>query len=187
MNEDDKKEESSDDISFEENDEMDNPDLLVKKLRERLKKAEMEKEEYLTGWQKERAESVNIRKRAEEEKKEFAKFANENLIMEILPTLDSFDLAFANKESWDKLPKEWTKGIEYIYTQLLSVLESNGVKRIYPIGEKFDPSRDEALDLVQTDKKEDDHKILEIIQPGYTYLGKPIRSTKVKIGEYRTS
>lgn len=179
-----------DDVSFDgvdgEGEEVDaNPASLVKKLREKIKILEAEKTEYLTGWQKERAESVNIKKRSEEEKKEFAKFANENLIMEILPALDSFDLAMANKESWKSLPETWTKGIEYIYTQLLSALEANGIKRIYPLGEKFDPNRDEALAMVPTEKKEDDHKILEVIQPGYSFHGKAVRSTKVKLGEHK--
>lgn len=163
-----------------------NPAVLVKKLREKIKILEKEKEEYLTGWQKERAESVNIRKRSEEEKKEFAKFANENLIMEILPALDSFDLAMANKESWKSLPETWTKGIEYIYTQLLSSLEANGIKRIYPLGEKFDPNRDEALAMIPVEKEEEDHKILEVIQPGYSFQGKALRSSKVKVGEYKS-
>lgn len=158
----------------------------IKKLREKLRESEKKAQEYLTGWQKERAESVNIRKRMEEEKKEFAKFANENLIMEILPALDSFDLAMANKKSWEELPKEWTKGIEYIYTQLLSALEANGVKRIYPLGEKFDPIRDEALAMITTDNKDDDHKIIEVIQPGYLFNGKPVRSAKVKVGEFKS-
>ncbi len=178
----------NDDITLEENDENNELNLsgTIKKLREKIKILEKEKEEYLTGWQKERAESVNIRKRSEEEKKEFAKFANENLIMEILPALDSFDLAMANKESWKTLPETWTKGIEYIYTQLLSALEANGIKRIYPLGEKFDPKEHEALGMIEADKEENDHKILEVIQPGYSFQGKPLRSSKVKVGEYKS-
>lgn len=181
--------EEEDDVTFDDNvgedgEEGSSKDI-VKKLRERIKKLEQEAQENLTGWQKERAESVNIKRRAEEDKKEFAKYANENLINEVLPALDSFDLAFANKASWENLPKEWTKGIEYIYTQLLSALEANGVKRIYPLGETFDPSRDEALGMVPTEKQEDDHKILEVIQPGYSFHGKTLRSAKVRIGEYK--
>ena len=119
--ENDKKEEILD-VVFENEEEQNNPTILIQKLREKIKKLEKEKEEYLTGWQKERADGVNLRRRAEEEKKEFAKFANEMLVMEILPVLDSFDLAFSNKESWEQIPETWTKGLEYIYSQLLSAL-----------------------------------------------------------------
>jgi len=163
-----------------------NSAALVKKLRERLKVAEEKAQEYLGGWQKERAESVNARKRMEEEKREYAKFANENLITEILPALDSFDLAFANKESWKELPSNWTKGMEYIYTQLLSALEANGVKRLYPLHEKFDPSRDEALSMIPVENEADDHKVMEVVQPGYSFNGKTLRTAKVKVGELKS-
>ncbi|HEY4515821.1 MAG TPA: nucleotide exchange factor GrpE [Candidatus Paceibacterota bacterium] len=174
-------------IETTEDGEAEGPTDLVKKLRAKLKESEEKAQEYLTGWQKERADSVNARKRLEEEKKEFAKFANENLIMEILPSLDSFDMAMANKEVWGSLPKEWTKGIEYIYTQLLSALEAQGIKRIYPLGEKFDPSRDEAIVMLPVEKEEDDHKILEVTQPGYLFNSRIVRTAKVKVGEYKSN
>ncbi len=179
MNDDEK-----DDITF--SDDGDEPNLaaLVKKLRERVKVAEEKAAEYLTGWQKERADLINARKRDEEEKREFTKFAGERVILDIIPTLDSFDLAFANKEAWSKLPTEWTKGIEYIYSQLLNALENHGVKRLFPLHEKFDPNRDEALAMLPVEKEEDDHKIMEVIQPGYSINNKIVRTTKVKVGEY---
>jgi molecular chaperone GrpE len=181
-------ENTNEDIEFEEDGDTDagaNPSALIKKLRTRAREAESKAADYLTGWQKERAEGVNIRKRTEEEKKEFAKYANEKLIEELLPAMDSFDMAMKNKEEWQKLPKNWTSGIEYIYTQFLSALESNGVKRVYPLGETFDPQRDEALDTIETGEKADDHKILEVIQPGYTYQGKTLRTAKVKVAELK--
>lgn len=176
-------EEKDGELDFSEEEE--NLGALVKKLRERLKNAEEKAQEYLTGWQKERADSVNARKRMEDEKNEFAKFANENLVMEILPALDSFDLAMADKKSWAELPQEWTKGIEYIYTQLLSGLEAHGVKRIYPLHEKFDPSRDEALAIISVEREEDNHRVIEIIQPGYSFNGRVVRTAKVRVGELK--
>ena len=55
---------------------------LIKKLRERLRKAETEKQEYLTGWQRSKAEMVNARKRDEEERKDFTRYANAGFIVE---------------------------------------------------------------------------------------------------------
>ena len=178
----------NDELQFEESDEdgeVSQSDT-IKKLRAKLKESEAKAHEYLTGWQKERAELVNARKRDESEKQEFVKFANERLLLEVLPALDSFDMAFANKESWAKLPPEWTKGMEYIYSQLLSSLEANGLKRLYPLGEMFDPARDEAIEAVQVEKLEDDHKIMHVIQPGYSLNGKIVRTTKVKVGELKS-
>lgn len=176
----------NDDITISNNDESEGSDGLVKKLREKLKIAEEKAHEYLTGWQKERADLINARKRDEEEKKEFIKFAGERLVLDLIPILDSFDMAFANKEAWVKLPQEWTKGMEYIYSQLLNALENHEVKRLYPLHEIFDPSRDEALEIIPTEDKNEDGKILSVIQPGYTISGKIVRTTKVKVGELKS-
>ena len=180
----------NDDIIFDEvdgeGDEMDgNPANLIKKLREKIKQLQKEKEEYLTGWQKERAESVNLRKRFDEEKKSFINFANEQVVEDLIPTLDNFDMAMKNKEVWNSLPSVWTQGIEYIYSQLLSKLERYGVTKIQPnIGDTFDPNIHEALETIQTEEEEKDHTIIDVVQSGYKLKEKIIRPAKVKIGEY---
>ena len=74
----------------------------LKKLREELKKCQQEKQDYLLGWQKERADAINRRKKDEEERKDFIKFSNEGLITELTTTLDTFDMAMGNKETWGK-------------------------------------------------------------------------------------
>ena len=179
--------EGDDDIQFEESDEEGEVSQgdLIKKLRIKLKEAEAKAQEYLTGWQKERAIVVNARKQLEEEKRDFAKFAKEDVATEIIPVLDSFDSAFKNKEAWEKVDKNWRQGVEYIHTQLLNVLSNHGVSVVNPIGEKFDPNRDEAIETVAVDNGEDNHKILHVIQPGYTLSGKTIRTSKVKVGELK--
>ncbi len=180
---------NEDEITFDEVDregeEMDaNPAILIKKLREKIKKLEQEKEEYLTGWQKERAESVNIQKRAEESKKSFAQYANEGLINDLIPTLDNFEMAMKNKEVWASLPEVWTKGVEYIYSQLVTTLESYGLKKLNPIGQTFDPKNHEALENIKTENKDDDHKVIEVVQSGYILGEKIIRPAKVKVAEH---
>ncbi len=158
---------------------------LVKKLREKIKNLEEKNQEYLTGWQKERAEGVNFRKRLEEEKKDFAKFAKEDIATELIPVLDSFESAFKNKEAWEKVDKNWRVGVEYIHTQLVNVLANHGVSVVNPIGENFDPQRDEAIDTVEVENKEDDHKIVEVLSVGYKMGERIIRAPKVKIAEFR--
>lgn len=158
---------------------------VIKKLRERIKKLENENREYLTGWQKERAEGVNLRKRLEEEKRDFAKFAKEDIATEIIPVLDSFESAFKNKEAWEKVDKNWRVGVEYIHNQLVNVLGNHGVTIINPLGEKFNPERDEAVESVLVEREEDDHKIIEVVSVGYKLQDRIIRAPKVKVGEYR--
>ena len=92
-----------DEIQFDENIDEDgghDEGALIKKLRAKIKELEEKNQEYLTGWQKERADSINLKKRLEEEKKDFAKFAKEDIATEIMTFLDSFDSAFKNKEAW---------------------------------------------------------------------------------------
>jgi len=178
--------ESDSDVVFEDEEESENASVLIKKLRERLKKSEEKAQEYLTGWQKERADVVNARKRDEEEKKEFAKYAKEDIATEIIPVLDSFESAFKNKEAWEKVDKNWRVGVEYIHSQLINVLGNHGVSVISPLGEKFDPQRDEAIETVLTENKEDDHKIVEIVSVGYKLGDRIIRAPKVKVGEYHS-
>lgn len=181
MDEKQKKEE----IVFENEEEQSNPQILIKKLREKIKMLEEKSQEYLTGWQKERADSVNLRKRLEEEKKEFSKFAKEDISTELISVLDSFDSAFKNKEAWQKVDENWRRGVEYIHSQLINVLGNHGVSVINPLGEKFDPNRDEAIETVAVEKEEDNHKIIEVLSVGYTLQNKIIRAPKVKVGEYK--
>jgi len=158
---------------------------VVTELREKLKASEAKAAEYLTDLQRMKAEFVNLRKRDEAEKKELVKFSNEKLIDELLPVLDSFEMAFANKEAWEKADKNWRVGVEYIHSQLVKVFEQHGLLPIDPLGEKFDPSRDTPVEMVPTDTEADDHKIVAVIQKGYTLNGKEIRSPKVKVAEFK--
>ncbi len=162
-----------------------NAQATIKKLRTNLKKALAEKQEYLTGWQKDKAEFVNARKRDQESQKDFIKFSNENLLTELIPVLDSFNMAFANKESWEKVDKNWRVGVEYISNQLKKILEENGVKEIDPMGQKFDPMRDEAVEYVQVADALQEHVVIGVIQKGYSLNGKIIKAPRVKVGEFK--
>jgi len=155
-----------------------NSSETIKKLRAELKKAQEEKQEYLTGWQKAKADFINSRKRDEEAQKEFTRFANEGIIAELIPVLDSFNMAMGNKETWEKVDKNWRIGIEYISSQLKKVLEDFGLKEIDPLGKKFDPARDEAIE----DAKDSDI-VTTVVQKGYELNSKVLKAPKVKIGE----
>jgi molecular chaperone GrpE len=157
----------------------------IKKLREKLKKTLAEKQEYLTGWQKDKAEFVNARKRDAESQKEFVKFANENLVAELIAVLDSFNMAFANKESWEKVDKNWRVGVEYIANQLKKTLEDNGLKEINPEGQPFDPMRDEAIEHEPVTDAKWDHVVTSVVQKGYSYNGRTLKAPKVKVGELK--
>lgn len=176
---------NEDDIKIEKDEDLDDSVVseesaqeTIKKLREKLKKALAEKQEYLTGWQKDKADFVNARKRDAESQKEFIKYTNESLISELFPVLDSFNMAMGNKEVWEKADKNWRMGVEHIANQLKKVLEDHGLKEVDPIGQKFDPMRDEAIE----DGKESDI-VTTVVQKGYALNGKIVKAPKVKVGQ----
>lgn len=156
-----------------------------KKIKEKLKIAVAQKQEYLDGWQRAKADFVNFKKRSDEEKKDFIKYSNEGLISECIPVLESFEMAFNNKEAWEKVDKNWRTGVEYIANQLSSILESNNLKKIEPLGKKFDPMRDEAVEFIPVTSEAENHIIVAIVQKGYELNGRIIKAPKVKVGEFK--
>ncbi|MFA5750760.1 MAG: nucleotide exchange factor GrpE [Candidatus Paceibacterota bacterium] len=158
----------------------------IKKLRVDLKVCQKEKEEYLTGWQKERADFINYKKEEEIRKSNFSEAVRERILGRFLSVLDSFNMAFADKESWNKVDENWRKGVEYIYSQLNTVFEEYGVKDIGVEGELFDPSLHHSVDVVKTNEKDMDHKIAKVIQKGYKLGERILRPARVNVFEYDT-
>lgn len=158
----------------------------MKKLREELKKATADKVEYLAGWQRAKADYINLQNTEDKNRSEIIKYAKEGLLVDLLPLVDSFDMAFANKTVWEQAPENWRKGIEYIYSQLTNILKDNGLEPLVPPpGSDFDPQRHESIGLIETNKKDEDGKILEVVKKGYILQGKLIRPAQVKTGELK--
>jgi len=157
----------------------------IKKLREKLRKSEAERMEYLTGWQRAKADLINARKRDEADRLEFTKYANERLIDGLIPVLESFDMAMGNKAAWEKADRNWRVGVEYIYSQLKKALLEAGLEEIDPVGKLFDHNRDEAASYIPVEKEADHHKILSVAQKGYALNGRIMRPPKVRVGEYK--
>jgi molecular chaperone GrpE len=172
----------ADDVVY---DDAENATDTIKKLKEKLKTTEKEAREYLDGWQRTKADFVNAKKRFDDDKKELITYATAGLVEELIPTVQNFEMAFANKEAWEKVDKNWRTGVEYIYQNLKQTLESRGLKEINPIGQVFDPARDEAVEHVVVDTEDKDHKVIEVLQKGYELNGKVIRPPRVKVGEYK--
>jgi molecular chaperone GrpE len=157
----------------------------LKKLRSDLKQARKEKEEYLTGWQKERADFANYKKQEEDRKAIFSEAVRERILSRFLAVIDSFNMAFANKEAWEKVDATWRKGVEYIYAQMEAVFEEYGVKSVGAEGEPFDPNIHQSIDMVETDQKELDHKVAKVIQKGYKLGERIMRPARVNVYEFR--
>lgn len=179
----------TDDVTFEEvheeGDELE-PKAQIKKLKEKIKKLEAEKNDNLHGWTRAQADYVNFRKEIEGNRKEDIKFASKKLINNILPALDSYSLAKSNKEAWEKVDANWRTGIEYIFSQLQGALEKEGLEAYGMVGDAFDPRIHESVEVVKTDKEDEDGKIVALLQMGYKLNNQVLRPAKVKTGEFES-
>lgn len=156
----------------------------LKKLRGELKEAKSQSQEYLTGWQKERASFANYKAEEEKKRTERVKAMKTNLISDFFPVLDSFDMAFGNKEAWESVDKNWRTGIEYIYTQFMNTLATYGVSVINATDVPFDPNIHEPVETVPVDDESHDGKVMSIIQKGYRTDEFVLRPAKVRVGKY---
>ncbi|KKS24404.1 MAG: Protein GrpE [Candidatus Nomurabacteria bacterium GW2011_GWC2_41_8] len=159
----------------------------LKKLRADLKQAKKEKEEYLTGWQKERADFINYKKQEDDRRTVFSEAIRERILTRFLSVIDSFNMAFASKEAWDKIDETWRKGVEHIYAQMNGIFEEYGVKPVGEAGENFDPNIHQSIDVVETDNKDLEHKVATVIQKGYKLGERVIRPARVNIYEFKES
>ncbi|MSU55829.1 MAG: nucleotide exchange factor GrpE [Candidatus Taylorbacteria bacterium] len=188
MAENNQKNQDADDVVFEAELDSDNakdPAEMIKALKEKLKVSQKERQEYLEGWQRTKADYANARKDEEKSRAEFTKFSKEGVIRDILPALDSFHIAFGNKEAWEKVDLNWRMGVQYIYSQLIGALENNGITLIEPkVGEPFDTQRHESIATVPTDKESENHTVADVVQKGYSLHGKIVQPAKVKLAEY---
>lgn len=149
-------------------------------LKKRIAELEVEVQENLSGWQRAKADFMNYKKDQERSLAEFRNFANEDIILKLLPTIDSFDLATKH------LPEElnnsdWVKGVMCIKGMFESFLKEVGVSSIVSVGEKFDPNVFEAVAEEESDKEEG--VIIEEMQKGYRLGEKVLRPAKVKVSK----
>jgi molecular chaperone GrpE len=140
-------ESDSDHVSFR------GPESKMKKLKEELIEAKKEKGEYLDGWQRAQADYHNLKAQVSREKTDTIKYAKQDLIEQLIPLADSFEMAWSNEEIWAKTPANWRQGMEYIYKELINILEANGLEAIDPKSQPFNPKEHEAVESVPVEDK----------------------------------
>ena len=170
----------SSETEFVDEDEVGNPAAAIKKLREKLKTCQAQRQEYLEMSQRLKADHVNYRREQEANSQEVVKYAKADLLLQLLDLADSFDLAMANREAWAAVPANWRQGVEYIYAKLQDIFRQNGLEAIAEINAPFDPARHESVGIVSGVDK-DSNMVVELVQKGYQLNGRVIRPAKVKI------
>ena len=154
---------------------------------ETTKKDQKKKEdiEELTDMLKRlQAEFENYKKRSEKENSILIKHSNAELIKELLPVLDSFELAIKNTGTENPEIIKYKKGLELIFTQLFSILKDEGLRPIEIKDQKFDPYKHEVLMIKETGQEDD--MVLEEFQKGYMLNDTVLRHTKVMISKHKT-
>jgi len=161
----------------------------IEELKKKLEECEKLKDEYLAGWQRERADFLNYKREELERIGEILKYTNVGLILNILPILDNFEIA-EKKLPEDLKNDENVKGILQIKNQILDFLKNQGVEEIKSAGEKFDPNFHEAVEEIEppsakaTEGKDIKSGIIvEEIQKGYKIHGKVLRPAKVRVAK----
>ena len=141
----------------------------------KIEKLAEERDEYLDGWKRAKADLINYKKDELKRLEEVARFGSESLILELISILDDFDLALATLE------KQGTaeKGVYLIRSRFEDILKRRGLERInVKAGDKFDPAYHEAISTVDGGAE---NTVAEEIEAGYTLHGKVIRPARVKV------
>lgn len=148
-------------------------------LKQELEEVRQKSEEYLEGWQRERAEFANFRKRVEKEREQIHQNAAGNIIRRYLEILDDLERALKNRpQSGDGAI--WAEGIELIYRKLLAALEAEGVKPMQVEGQFFDPNLHEAVSHEESHDHESG-QIIEVVQNGYWLGDRVLRPAMVRV------
>ena len=164
--------------------EADNSAEAIKKMREKLKVCETDKGEYLAGWQRAKADSVNARREEEERRNNIIKFSEKTLVLELVNLADSFDGLYADREGWEKIEKNWRQGMGLLRSQLMNIMKSRGVETIENSGKIFNPQESESIGEIDVDKEEKDGIVMEEARKGYKMHGMVIRPSLVKVGKF---
>jgi len=144
-----------------------------------LKSKSAERDDFHDKYIRAHAEFENAKKRMEKDKVDYARFANDGLLLEFLPILDSLEIAEKHiKEAKDF--KAVQEGVDMIQVQIQKFLKEIGVEKVKTAGEKFDPHLHEAVETEEAKDKEDG-LILAELKPGYRINGRLLRPAYVKI------
>ncbi len=154
--------------------------VALKGVREKLAVAVKEKQEYLEGWQRARADFANFKKDEALMHIEREARIRAELAEAIIPTLDSFEMAFTSP-SFAAGDLQWQTGMKALYQGLLESLGRVGVGSFSPVGEKFNPHRHEALREVETSDARKNHSIESVLRSGYTVGEKVVRPAQVSV------
>lgn len=156
----------------------------LEKKQDALRACEQERKEYLDGWQRAKADLINYKNDEGKRLEDIGRFITGGLLRDILPVLDSFDLAlqsFSAQGGQQATGNQMEQGVLMIRSQLLDVLQKRGVAHIQvQLGETFDPEKHESIGEIES--LHPAGSIAEEVQKGYMLAGRVIRPARVRLG-----
>jgi molecular chaperone GrpE len=152
-----------------------------KDLETRFQEKEKEAKENYDRYLRLSAELENYKKRTEKEKGETYKFANENILKDLLPVLDNLERALEHGRETGNL-KALLEGVELTHKSLWTVMEKYGITRVEAMGEEFDPNHHEAV-MVQEDAQKPAGQVISQLQIGYRLHNRLVRPAMVVVSK----
>ena len=155
-------------------------ETLEEGLEEKLAKAIAEKDDYMDKMLRQAADLENYKKRMIRERDSALAYASENLIKDLLPTIDNLGRALEHQPGEDV--SVFVEGVEMTMKGLLATLEKAGLKAISSVGESFDPNRHEAM-VMEASEEVPEQVIIKEFEKGYYYKDRLIRAAKVVVSK----
>lgn len=156
-----------------------NKEYKIEDFKSQLEECQKLKDEYLSGWQRAKADFINYKKEEIERVGHILQYTTEELVLRFLPIMDNFEIT--ERALPEDLKKDkHIEGLLLIKNQISDFLRNQGVEGFNTVGEKFDPNFHEVIEEVENKEKESGI-VLEEIQKGYKINDKLLRPAKVKI------
>lgn len=155
---------------------------IMPSLEQLLKKAELDAAEHHDAWLRAKADTENIRKRAQVDIANAHKYAVENFSTELLAVMDSLEAALAVENA---TVENFKNGMELTLKQLAAAFNKFNIKMIEPVGEKFDPHQHQAMCAIDSDLTP--NTVVQVMQKGYMLNDRVIRPALVTVSKAKES
>lgn len=153
----------------------------IETLREEIDLLQQQSNEYLDGWQRERAEFANYKKRKDRESQQLKDSITGNITRKYLEIVDDLERALQNQPG-DGEGASWAQGIELVYRKFLTALEAEGVVPMKVEGAQFDPNLHEAISQEPSEEFESG-QVVEVLRNGYMIGERVLRPASVRIAQ----
>lgn len=147
-------------------------------LEAQLKELELQSAEHHDAWLRAKAETENVRRRAQEDIAKAHKFSIEKFAGELLAVKDSLEAALSSEK---QSAEDLRAGVDLTLKQLVSAFEKSGLKEVHPVGEKFDPHYHQAIGMIEAEQEP--NTVVNVLQKGYQIADRVLRPALVMVAK----